>query len=849
MLAVLPIQVLDRELDLSLFNAVLFALKGNISLIGDENNIEPVLRGSKNLFVVKHFSPTANPRRKKWNESVLTNGGVNIGYNLEGCNNSSCYRVEDPVDSSKFSLHPSKQSSVTGDLNLDMFNNQVSLMTYQSSFSFQHEKLGLPFLNNYSSRQYKITGDPRDVLTTTIGSKIFHNRSKSILSFLSCPFVLIPDNFSVDSFGMHGHGVIDPTADLLKAGNDSSSVENYTVHLKEKLRKESKGREGFARLIEKLVIELPDTLFVIRPHPVLDPSYWHSRFSCFRNVIVIYRDSIYPWLHSASAILHCGCTTGYESARLDANVIDVTSFIGHDKQSLSSLVSFQPSSYSDIKNFITSRINSKSIPSLSSDNSLNSDFESLRPDTNLSISGSIVNYLRKPLDDSYDVVRNRCSSLTNFEEIFSRNIFFDEVLRRCPYNIAPTYDDFVSTAEDLRSLVNNNRPVYLKSRTLHYQDLHNRVNSILIALNLRHQFKPILLKIASNTFLLSLKTLQPNSRVHKTFSSSPRSLDSLPSRKSLQLQNIAKFKKFATSPWPQSSALEHLKHSLDLHDSIHNVISGSNLPFASQSFLKLFKRSDTLFILGSSPSINNLSSNDFDLFKQYDSISINNFIVHDFLPTYFLYEASTDYHVDFLSRVLPSKSSDIPLILNSRHAIPILDLCSNFTDVRENIFFLNSLVSQSFSRELFSEFLLLSLKVRPLAPIHARGSVSLAYSLATLLGYKNIVFVGFELDSNEYFFQNGTSFNCSASYSMPLDKLMRDEQEFASRSFNLQSPLFSNKHKHFTMSSSTTSTLDILMVLRLMINWSAVNFGTSSYTYKPSGLFGKEFSDLPVFSA
>ena len=43
MITAFPLQVLDRELDMGIVNSILLALKGHTCLIGDENNIAPVL--------------------------------------------------------------------------------------------------------------------------------------------------------------------------------------------------------------------------------------------------------------------------------------------------------------------------------------------------------------------------------------------------------------------------------------------------------------------------------------------------------------------------------------------------------------------------------------------------------------------------------------------------------------------------------------------------------------------------------------------------------------------------------------------------------------------------------------
>jgi hypothetical protein len=59
---------------------------------------------------------------------------------------------------------------------------------------------------------------------------------------------------------------------------------------------------------------------------------------------------------------------------------------------------------------------------------------------------------------------------------------------------------------------------------------------------------------------------------------------------------------------------------------------------STYSNLIKYKKSDTLFILGSGQSINNLTSEHFNEIQSWDSIGINGFIRHEFKPTYMSFE-------------------------------------------------------------------------------------------------------------------------------------------------------------------------------------------------------------------
>ena len=56
------------------------------------------------------------------------------------------------------------------------------------------------------------------------------------------------------------------------------------------------------------------------------------------------------------------------------------------------------------------------------------------------------------------------------------------------------------------------------------------------------------------------------------------------------------------------------------------------------SVIKRYKTSDTLFILGSGPSICELNSKHFKIISDHDSIGFGFWCIHDFAPTYYMME-------------------------------------------------------------------------------------------------------------------------------------------------------------------------------------------------------------------
>ena len=65
------------------------------------------------------------------------------------------------------------------------------------------------------------------------------------------------------------------------------------------------------------------------------------------------------------------------------------------------------------------------------------------------------------------------------------------------------------------------------------------------------------------------------------------------------------------------------------------------LPLLSTVDLAKYKRSDTLFILGTGPSINQISPERWRVIAQHNSLALNFWFYHSFVPTYYVVESSS----------------------------------------------------------------------------------------------------------------------------------------------------------------------------------------------------------------
>ncbi|MFU2109639.1 hypothetical protein ACLRAH_03740 [Glaesserella parasuis] len=178
------------------------------------------------------------------------------------------------------------------------------------------------------------------------------------------------------------------------------------------------------------------------------------------------------------------------------------------------------------------------------------------------------------------------------------------------------------------------------------------------------------------------------------------------------------------------------------------------------------KKSDTLFILGSGSSINDLSSSDWEHISKHDSVGFNFWFLHDFVPSYYVYEESLDQRRnDIFYEILDDKKElykntvflvkdierkgktlhKIPSsIKNNFYLAPSMSFTSNFLDENKFFYMLNEIIP--FLKKVNSN------RIRLL--FNRKASLIYIVMLSYLLGYKKVVLCGVDLNNNHYFFDD-----------------------------------------------------------------------------------------------
>jgi hypothetical protein len=190
-----------------------------------------------------------------------------------------------------------------------------------------------------------------------------------------------------------------------------------------------------------------------------------------------------------------------------------------------------------------------------------------------------------------------------------------------------------------------------------------------------------------------------------------------------------------------------------------------------------YKSSDTVFILGSGSSITQISDDKWDHIDQHDSIGLNRWPIHEFIPTYHVFETRMDpEYEDFTQtywKLLDRRQkeySQIPIILKglsslyrklSLEDIPnwligklILSCDSSYHNILTP-------ASPSGRNETLLQYLYNRGQFQPgkmNVLYRKRGSISYLIHLALYLGYNKIVLCGVDMVDSAYFFDENNEY-------------------------------------------------------------------------------------------
>jgi len=294
----LPIETKSRELDSKVLMAVDLINHGlNVVICGKKFDLE---NSSKGLVVLKSAAAFEYERINRLKKI----GMKCVVLDEEGLVHTSNERE-----------HALRYSQKT----LDMVD-----MVY---FHGNYERDLIARNYHIDQKKYSITGNPRFDLYKSEYSG-FYSPEADLIKKKYGKFVLIPSRFAMINIAKRGVESEKAYIEFLKKNYVSNENELKTfigmmAHAKSLFN-------AFLELIPKLSKKFPDINFVIRPHPSEASGAWLEASRSCNNVFVTNDGAIGPWLLSAVAIIHNGCTTGFEAYLAGKAVISYMPFTSEE---------------------------------------------------------------------------------------------------------------------------------------------------------------------------------------------------------------------------------------------------------------------------------------------------------------------------------------------------------------------------------------------------------------------------------------------------------------------------------------------------------------------------------------
>lgn len=196
------------------------------------------------------------------------------------------------------------------------------------------------------------------------------------------------------------------------------------------------------------------------------------------------------------------------------------------------------------------------------------------------------------------------------------------------------------------------------------------------------------------------------------------------------------------------------------------TMQGEGLRTLSDLDFRKHKKSDTLFILGSGASVNELSDQDWQYIASCNSVGFNYWMAHPFVPDLYFTEPppnakgwETFWN---LNKVSKEAYSNVPYIVNykewQRHLIdfPLAEIPA---ELQKNLYYFAP-YNLRLNKTWMMKLLLLGWRRKRFSNnpfnwlILQRGTLDMLILLGYFAGFTKIILVGVDLSNTAYFFEN-----------------------------------------------------------------------------------------------
>jgi len=199
-----------------------------------------------------------------------------------------------------------------------------------------------------------------------------------------------------------------------------------------------------------------------------------------------------------------------------------------------------------------------------------------------------------------------------------------------------------------------------------------------------------------------------------------------------------------------------------------------------------YKTSDKLFILGSGSSINQINDKQWARIKKCDSVGLSFWLMHDFVPTYYVFEIPRDANRrSILNKLLVKRAYDYrntPIIIKGfNRSLYYSDKYFDFPEALKSTFY-QSKDFEIKARNIydFRKFIKKIKHSKYINPgkldliFRKRASISYLVMFGYLLGYKEIVLLGVDLNNTKYFFEENPEYYKEKGRETPKNLQIKD---------------------------------------------------------------------------
>ena len=292
-----PIETTARELDHKILMGILAANAGHDVFIGDQQIIRTLsylLKGG--VFYGKHLFGKPSFSDKEYYYRLKKRGFKLVHLNEEGA-----VWPGKEYDWKNILKQCERPSQLTKDDYLATWGD------WQKNFNESYEPTNANIVT---------TGHPRFDLYADKFRSYFETET-SKLNELYGDFILVNTAFSYSNNGEGG-------AKFIFKPNLAYDTTNED-HRKYRFRRWKQQMFSIADIVDlvnRISLAYPNKKIIIRPHPSENSQYYQDIFQNIKNVHIIYKGAVTPWLLACNVLIHNGCTTAIEATLAGKVVIN-----------------------------------------------------------------------------------------------------------------------------------------------------------------------------------------------------------------------------------------------------------------------------------------------------------------------------------------------------------------------------------------------------------------------------------------------------------------------------------------------------------------------------------------------